>query len=193
MHELALVTDVIVTLILILDLKKKNKTKIHTQRKHFAINSTIIGRAKRKRIKIGNFDSYQFVNFSLSIISLELHFFVLIHTHTYTYTYTHNLSYVQTVHFRKHIRLHVELVSLGYQLSVSLFPIQRSNFPAKIDIVQTRGEGWYVVAKPSSRSQTRTIIANSAGFIALDVPGCRVPPFRVADYHGYFMVISLFA
>lgn len=43
------------------------------------------------------------------------------------------------MHFRKRIRLHVELVSLGYQLSVSLFPSNDLIFPRKSISYERRG------------------------------------------------------
>lgn len=94
--------------------------------------------------------------------------------YTHTHTYARNLSYVQTGALSQAYPIARGISLFGISVVSLVVPIQRSNFPAKIDIARTT-RGHVVVAKPSSLfvARTRTIIANSAGFIALDaLPSC---------------------
>lgn len=115
-------------------------------------------------------ESCQFVNFSLSIVSFPR----ISSIHTHTHTHMRDLSYVQTGALSQAYPIARGISLFGISVVSLVVPIQRSNFPAKIDIARTT-RGHVVVAKPSSLfvARTRTIIANSAGFIALDaLPSC---------------------
>lgn len=126
-------------------------------------------RSKRKKqkwkIKTGNFNSL--------IFPFRLFPSLAFLPYTYTHTYARNLSYVQTGALSQAYPIARGISLFGISVVSLVVPIQRSNFPAKIDIARTTRR--HVVAKPSSLfvARTRTIIANSAGFIALDaLPSC---------------------